>query len=64
MKVLQDLYHQPQTLYPIDPLKEPLKVTLIDPFKGTSPGSKSELEQVARVASFGGASAVVWLAIL
>ena len=33
--VMQDLYHQPLTLNPIDPLKEPLKGPLIDPFKGT-----------------------------
>ena len=33
--VMQDLYHQPSTLNPIDPLKELLKGTLIDPFKGT-----------------------------
>ena len=33
--VLQDLYHQPLTLNHIDPLKEPLKGPLIDPFKGT-----------------------------
>ena len=29
------IYHQSYTLNPIDPLKEPLKGTLIDPFKGT-----------------------------
>ena len=32
---MQDFYHQPYTLNPIDPLKEPLKGALIDPFKGT-----------------------------
>ena len=42
--VMQDVYHQPSTLNPIDPLKEPLKVTLSDPFTGTlglSPNSRS-----------------------
>ena len=44
--VMQDLYHQPSTLNPIDPLKELLKGTLIDPFKGT-PGTMSSLPQTS-----------------
>ena len=32
---MQDLYLNRKPNNPIDPLKEPLKGTLIDPFKGT-----------------------------
>ena len=52
---MQDVNHSPKPKNPIDPLKEPLKGTLIDPFKGALKAGCPKLQGplgVLRVCAF------------